>query len=405
MAKRVNLLNRNEFICIMAMLMSITALSVDSMIPALGQMTKDLNVINANDIQLVISAIFFGIAFGVVIYGPFADSYGRKKAIYVGVSIFLLGTLIAIFSTSLNMMLLGRVIQGFGSASCRVVSLAIIRDKYEGREMAKIMSLIIMVFIMVPALAPLIGQTILLFAGWQAIFWFIFFFAVAGVTWMHFRQRETLAIENVRSFSFKPILYGMIETVKHPISLGYTFASGTMFGAFVSYLSSAQQIMQVQYNLGELFPIYFGILAIAYGISSYINSKLVARFTIEQVCFFFLVLQSSLSLTFLIVSIFSGGNLTFELFYFYQMANFFCLGCLFGNFSSMALQPFGHMAGLATSVITSIQTLLAVLVGGSIARLYDGTVQPMIAGFFLCGAVTLFIFLKLRNQSLKQKSE
>ncbi|HRW29286.1 MAG TPA: MFS transporter, partial [Emcibacteraceae bacterium] len=178
MAKRVNLLNRNEFICIMAMLMSITALSVDSMIPALGQMTKDLNVTNANDIQLVISAIFFGISFGVVIYGPFADSYGRKKAIYVGVSIFLLGTLIAIFSTSLNMMLLGRVIQGFGSASCRVVSLAIIRDKYEGREMAKIMSLIIMVFIMVPALAPLIGQTILLFAGWQAIFWFIFFFAV-----------------------------------------------------------------------------------------------------------------------------------------------------------------------------------------------------------------------------------
>ncbi|HRW28987.1 MAG TPA: hypothetical protein P5227_03280, partial [Emcibacteraceae bacterium] len=183
------------------------------------------------------------------------------------------------------------------------------------------------------------------------------------------------------------------------------FASGTMFGAFVSYLSSAQQIMQVQYNLGELFPIYFGILAIAYGVSSYINSKLVARYTVEQVCFFFLVLQSSLSLAFLILSSFSGGNLTFELFYFYQMANFFCLGCLFGNFSSMALQPFGHMAGLATSVITSIQTLLAVLVGGTIARLYNGTVQPMIAGFFLCGAVTLLIFLKLRKLSLKQKSE
>lgn len=398
MTKRINLLNRNEFIVIMAVLMSITALSVDAMIPALGQMSQDLMVSDANAIQLVVSSIFFGMAFGLVIYGPLADSVGRKKSIYLGVSIFLIGTLICIFATSLNTMLLGRAIQGFGSAACRVVTMAIIRDKYEGREMAKIMSLIMMVFIMVPALAPLLGQGILIFATWQAIFWFIFVFALLGVTWMHFRQRETLAPENVRLFSFQSFFSGLIETVKHPVTIGYTVAAGIMFGAFVSYLSTAQQIMEIQYELGELFPAYFGLLAIAYGFSSFLNAKLLIKFTMEQVCLTFLSLQVLISAGFLTYSIMTGGDLPFNLFYSYMLATFFCLGSLFGNFSSMALQPFGHMAGLATSVISAIQTLLAVIVGGFIGQMYDGTVQPMIAGFMVCGFATLLIFLTIRNR-------
>ena len=400
MSKRVNLLNRNEFILIMAVLMSITALSVDAMIPALGQIALDLNVSDANAIQLVISAIFLGMAFGLMIYGPLADSVGRKKAIYLGVSIFLSGTLICIFATNLETMLLGRAIQGFGSAACRVVTMAIIRDKYEGREMAKIMSLIMMVFIMVPALAPLLGQGILVFYSWQAIFWFIFTFALVGVIWMHFRQRETLASENVRNFTFASFLSGLIETVKHPVSLGYTLASGIMFGSFVSYLSTAQQIMEVQYRLGNLFPAYFGLLAIAYGISSYLNSKLLLKFTMEQICLFFLSLQVVISIGFLTLSVMTGGDLTFHIFYPYMAATFFCLGSIFGNFSSMALQPFGHMAGLATSVISAIQTLLAVLVSGIIGQSYNGTVQPMIAGFLICGIVTLLIFLSIKNRSI-----
>ncbi|MBL4603271.1 MAG: MFS transporter, partial [Emcibacteraceae bacterium] len=236
MTDRVNLLNRREFICIMAVLMSITALSVDAMIPALGLMATDLNVQNANDIQMVVTAVFLGMAFGIMLYGPYADSFGRKNAIYLGISIFLVGTVVAIYADSLYTMLIGRAIQGFGSAACRVVTLTIIRDKYKGAEMAKIMSLIIMVFIMVPALAPLLGQGILLFAGWQYIFWFIFAFALIGVIWMHFRQRETLVSENRRDFSFSVILSGTVETVKHPVSMGYTLMAGTLFGAFVTYL-------------------------------------------------------------------------------------------------------------------------------------------------------------------------
>ncbi len=397
MTKRVYLLNRNEFIVIMALLMSITALSIDAMIPALGQISTDLNVADPNATQWVISSIFLGISFGVMLYGPFADSFGRKTAIYLGVFIFLVGTLVAVFATTLKIMLIGRAIQGFGSASCRVVSITIIRDKYEGREMAQIMSLIMMVFILVPALAPLLGQGILLFSTWQAIFWFILIFALVSVTWMHFRQRETLSPLNKRVFSIRLIISGIVDIVKNQTSLGYTLASGIMFGAFVSYLSTAQQILAVQYGLGMMFPVYFGILALAYGVSSFLNSKLLNTYSIQQISRSSLILQVVISILFLGLSIAADGNLNFTAFFIYMLFNFFCLGPLFGNFNSLALQPFGHMAGLATSVISAIQTLTAVLVGGLIGQMYDGTVEPIIAGYFGCGITTLLIFLTLQR--------
>tara|TARA_R110002096_G_scaffold266710_1_gene460286 strand:- start:82764 stop:83984 length:1221 start_codon:yes stop_codon:yes gene_type:complete len=399
MPKRINRLNTKEFIFIMAVLMSVTALSIDAMIPALGLMTTDLNVQNTNDIQMVITSVFFGMSFGIMIYGPFADSFGRKTAIYLGVGIFLIGTLVSIYATNLETMLVGRAIQGFGSAACRVVSLAIIRDKYEGVEMAKIMSLIMMVFIMVPALAPLLGQGILIFASWQAIFWFIFVFALLGVTWMHFRQRETLDPKNRRSFSFSIILSGSAETVKNPVTLGYTVMTGILFGSFVAYLSLAQQIMEVQYNLGDAFVIYFGVLALAYGTASFLNARLLGRFSVHKICFFFLTVHVVISLSFFALSVAQDGNLPFSLFYIYMLSTFFSLGALFGNFNSLALQPFGHMAGISTSVISAIQTFLAVIVGGTIGQLYNGTVQPLIISFLVCGFITLGIFVSIRSRS------
>jgi len=280
-----------------------------------------------------------------------------------------------------------------------VVSLTIIRDKYEGVEMAKIMSLIMMVFIMVPALAPLLGQGILILASWQAIFWFIFSFALLGVTWMHFRQRETLQAENRRKFSFSIIISGSIETIKNPVTIGYTIMTGVLFGSFIAYLSLAQQVMDVQYNLGNLFPMYFGILAISYGTASFLNAKLLAKFSVHKICFFFLMAHTIISLSSFLLSIFLDGDLPFYLFYIYMLATFFCMGTLFGNFNSLALQPWGHMAGISTSVITAIQTFLAVIVGGTIGQLYNGTAQPLIISFFVCGFITLVIFIKIRSRS------
>lgn len=394
-------MGRFEFIVLMAALMSMVALSIDAMLPALGIIGQDLNVANANDSQLIISSVFLGMAFGLIIYGPISDSFGRKKAIYLGVGIFLIGCLISIFAQDFEHMLIGRVLQGFGAAACRVVTIAMMRDKYDGKEMAKIMSLIMMVFIMVPALAPSVGQLILFVADWHGIFVVLFILALASVIWLHTRQDETLAVEKRAPFSLTNIKRGMIETIKHPESRTYTLGAGIMFGAFVGYLSSSQQILQVQYGTGELFSLYFGALALAIGFSSFANSKLVMKMSMQTLCIAALSVVFSTSIVFFIYAEMVNENPGLLSFMLYMLSTFFCFGILFGNFNSLAVHPLGHIAGVATSVISTVQTLISVMVGSYIGQHYDGTIIPLILGFTICSGITLslVVWLRLRVSS------
>ena len=239
-----------------------------------------------------------------------------------------------------------------------------IRDKFKGNEMAEIMSFITMVFIIVPAVAPSIGQGILLFAEWRAIFAFILAVSLISVIWLQMRLPETLPHEARQGFSFRVIANAISETIKNPISRGYTIASGLMFGGFIGYLSSAQQILQIQYGLGDKFSIVFGGLALAIGTSSYANSRLLKKFTMERLCLFSLVILSFASTAFyLYLRSLSGQPPLIELLL-YLTVVFFNFGILFGNFNALALNPLGHIAGTATSVIASIQTLLSVVIGG-----------------------------------------
>lgn len=393
-----------EFISLMALLMSLVALTIDAMLPALSQIGDDLNVTNPNDVQLVVSTVFLGMALGLMLYGPISDSYGRKRAIYLGIVIFLVGSLISSLSTNFTLMLVGRVIQGFGAAACRVVTLAMIRDNFSGKEMGRVMSLIMMIFIMVPALAPSLGQLVLLVAEWRVIFWLIFLLALAGLLWLYFRQEETLDEDSRIPFSFENIISGVRETLKNPFTRGYTIASGLMFGAFVGYLSTAQQILQVQYQLGDLFSLYFGCLALAIGCSSFVNSHLVMRYPMETLCLVSLSALSVISLAFYgyiefylmpAKSVGTVAQPTLLALMVYLAAVFFCFGILFGNFNTLAVHPLGHIAGVATSVISSVQTLLSVVIGGLIGQCYNGTIQPLVSGFLVCGVLTLSITLYL----------
>lgn len=399
-----------EFISLMALLMSLVALTIDAMLPALSQIGDDLQVVNSNDIQLIVSTVFFGMALGLMLYGPISDSYGRKRAIYLGIVIFLVGSLISCLSTSFSMMLIGRIVQGFGAAACRVVTLAMIRDNFSGKEMGRIMSLIMVIFIMVPALAPSLGQLVLLVAEWRVIFWLIFMLALAGLLWLHFRQPETLSEENRIPFSLKNIMAGIRETLSQPYTRGYTVASGLMFGAFVGYLSTAQQILQVQYQLGDLFSLYFGCLALAIGCSSFVNSRLVMHFPMELLCLISLSVLCVISLVFYCyIEIMLEPSLALDgasqpslvVFMLYLASVFFCFGVLFGNFNTLAVHPLGHIAGVATSVISSVQTLLSVGIGGLIGQYYNGTVQPLVLGFLVCGVTTLGITVYLHYQPSK----
>lgn len=404
---RPSTLTRIEFVAIMALLMSLLALSIDTIMPALTQIGNGLGVDprNPNDNQTLLSTIFLGMSLGLIFYGPLSDSYGRKKIIYLGIGIFICGTVICLVSTNFTLMLVGPVIQGFGGASCRVVSIAMIRDRFEGVEMAKIMSLITMIFIIVPAIAPSIGQVILLFAGWKMIFTFGLVVSLISVTWMHTRLPETLVAQDRKDFSFTVIKNAAKETVKAPASCGYTIASGLMFGSFVGYLSSAQQILQLQYSLGDKFSIVFGGLAIVIGVASFVNTRLLRIFNMERLCLFALTSSSVISIVFYLYmsSLSEQPPLIALLLYF--AAIFFHNGLLVGNLSAMALSPLGHIAGTATSVISAIQTLISVLIGSLIGYFYNNSIAPLVLGVLLTRVAALLISLFITHQKKRQETQ
>ena len=381
----------------MALLMSLAALSIDSVLPALVQIGDSLGAHSRNSSQLILSVFFLGLAAGQMLYGPLSDSFGRKKAIYLGISIFIVGSITSLLATNFTMMLAGRVLQGFGISACRVITLAMIRDKLEGREMARVMSLITMFFIMVPAIAPSLGQLMLIYGNWRGIFVLVLVAGITGLIWLFLRQPETLAKEKRLAFSFATITAGILETLKNRSSHSYMVASGIIFGAFIGYLSSAQQILQIQYKLGDAFSLYFGGLAIALGVSSFFTSKLVMRFGIEKLSFFSLIVLSISSLLFYVYAHGVEGHPALALFMGYLAVAFFSFGVLFSGFSTLAVQPLGHIAGVATSIISSIQTLLSVAVGGLIGQCYNGTVLPLVLGFFLCALTSLLIMLYVRR--------
>lgn len=384
-----------SFIVLMAMLMSFIALSIDAMLPALGQIGKDLKVSNPNDVQHVVSSIFLGMSMGLVFFGPLADAYGRKPAIYLGTGIFILGCLISTFAQTFEIMILGRLLQGLGGASCRVVTLAMIRDRFEGNRMAKVMSLIMIIFIMVPVFAPSIGQVLLFFANWRFIFVFMLMLSLVSTVWLAFGQEETLAEEHRLPFSLKTMRNGIMETLKNKVARNYTIISGLSFGSFIGYLNSTQQLLQEDYGLGDSFSIAFGGLALMIGLASFANSKWVDKVGMERLCRRALIVIVGLSVICLGLSYFYEGRPPLIILMTYFGATFFCFGILFGNVNSLALQPLGHIAGVANSVISSITTLLSVLLGGFIGYCYNGTVFPIILGFLVLGILSSILMYKL----------
>ena len=380
-----------EFVALTALIISLVALSIDVMLPALQQIGGELGAHRANDAQLVISALFVGLALGQVFFGPLSDSVGRKPAIHAGLVLFIIGCLMSILATDFTVMLAGRVLQGLGAAGPRSVAIALVRDRYEGRAMARVMSLVMGVFILVPALAPGIGQIILMIAHWRAIFGFMLAVAAVSLVWFALRQPETLAPERRVGFSPARILLAVRETCRSRVAFGYTLASGLIFGAFVGYLNSAQQIFQIQYGLGALFPLYFAALALAIGSASFVNARLVMRHGMRRLSAWALGLLAGLSLAFLVPAYLAAGTPPLWALMAYMAAAFFCIGMLFANFNALAMAPLGHIAGVGTAVVGSLTTLISMSLGAAIGWAYDGTVLPLVAGFALLGFAAIAV--------------
>ncbi len=382
---------RAEFIVLVALLTAMVAMSIDAMLPALGDIARDLGAKNPNDRQLVLTVFFAGMTVGTLVYGPVSDSYGRKPTIFGGLAIFAAGALICLFATSFPMLLWGRALQGLGAAGPRVVSLAMVRDGSSGAAMARIMSFVMSVFMLVPILAPSIGQAVLLVAGWRWIFAGFLAMAALAAVWLALRQPETLPRDRRLPFSPKSIWQGTVEVVTTPVTLAYTLAVGAIFGAFIIYLTTSQQIFADQYGQGKLFAVWFGVLALGIASAMMVNARLVMRYGMRALSKWALRMSIALSLGFLVLSVGLGGHPPLWTLGGWLAATFFCSGILFGNYTAIAMEPMGRIAGIAAAVTGSLSSLLALGIGAAIGLLYDGTVIPLVAGFAGCGIAALLL--------------
>lgn len=384
-----------EFVALMASLMSIVALSIDALLPALPDIGNALNVIDPNDNQKLVTMIFLGLGFGQLIFGPLSDSFGRKPIVYVGFTLFVLATIICVTTESFEIMIMGRILQGVGLASPRTLSIAMIRDSFSGDYMAKILSIVVMFFILVPVIAPTLGQFLLNFYNWESIFYVNLLFGVLVMLWFWRRQKETLHEAN--KIKFTPMLFvnGTKEFMKHKPAVAFTLVSGFITGSFMVYLSTAQQIFEQQYNLGDKFPYIFASLAIAVGLATFLNSRYVIRFGMWRIAYAATIAYCLISL--LYVALFwSGVNPSIGVLIAFFAMQFFAIGFLFGNLRSLAMQPLGHIAGIGAAINGFVSTVMAVPIANYIGSFVNESVLPLFIGFSVFGILSLFVFIRLK---------
>lgn len=373
----------------MATLTALVALSIDMVLPALPAIGASLGVERANDNQLILSLLFLGFGLGQLVYGPLSDAVGRKPAAFVGFALFTAGCVLALLARTFPLMLVGRFLQGVGVAGPRTITLALVRDKFEGRAMARVMSLIMGVFILVPIVAPALGQMVLGISGWRAIFVVYLAMGLFVAVWFALRQEETLADTRRIPLSLRQMAVAARSVLAIRQSVGHTVASGCVFGAFLGYLTSAQQILQQQYALGTQFPLYFAVLAIAIGGASFLNASLVVRYGMRSLSMWSLRGICAASLVFSVVAAIDAGHPPLWTLMTYLLVTFFGIGLLFGNLNALAMQPLGHIAGTGAAVVGATSMLISLALGTWIGQSYNGTVLPLVMGFAVLSACSI----------------
>ncbi|TWO32040.1 multidrug effflux MFS transporter [Seonamhaeicola sediminis] len=386
----------------MASLMSLVALSIDALLPGLPNIGSDLGVSNPNDNQLLITMIFLGLGFGQLIFGPLSDSFGRKPIVYVGFLVFIIASIICLTTKSFEMMILGRVLQGVGLSSPRTLSLAIIRDSYSGNYMAKIMSIVVMVFILVPVIAPAMGQLVLSVYSWHSIFYINLIYGLLIMLWFWKRQEETLVKEKRIKLTSHLFIDGVKEFVKHRDAVAFTIVSGFITGSFMVYLSTSQQIFEQQYNLADLFPYIFASLAISVGLATYLNSVLVVKYGMWKIAYRAAAAYAVVSLAY-VALFWSGQNPSIKILLSFFALQFFAVGFLFGNLRALAMQPLGHIAGIGAAINGFVSTVMAVPIANYIGGFITDSVLPLFIGFSLFGVLSVLTFVILRKPESTNK--
>lgn len=378
-----------EFVALMAALMAIAALSIDSMLPALPAIGRSLSVADANDRQWIISSFMLGFGGAQLIYGPLSDRFGRRPVLLASLAAAIACNLLAAAAPSFAMLIVARVAAGVATAAGRVLSVSIVRDRVAGDEMARVMSLIAIVFMIVPIAAPSIGQLILLVAPWRWIFGVIAGAGVLLLIWSAWRLPETLDPANMRRLDARDIAAGFRSVLTQRISLGYTLGSTLMQGALFGFILSVQQVFEQEFRAPQLFPALFAVMAGTMAAASFLNSRLVMRVGARAVSHRAMIGFVVFAALHLFVA--AMGWETIASFTILQALAMSCFSLAAANMNSVAMEPMGEMAGTASSIQGFIQTVGGVTIGAVIGQSFDGTTVPLYAGFTLCGLAALAV--------------
>jgi len=368
-----------EFIALMAMMFATIAFSIDSMLPALPQIAAELTPGDVNRAQLILTSFVLGMGIGSFFTGPLSDAWGRKRVLMAGMALYSVAALLAALAQSLELVLAARLLQGLGAAGPRIVSMAMVRDLHQGRAMARVMSFIMMVFILVPAVAPSIGSLVIAGFGWRGLFASFVIFAVVGALWLGLRQPETLAVADRRPLQPVQLWRALIEVFSHRNVVIATAVLTLFYGLLFANLSSIQPIFGETFGRAASFPYWFAGIALCAGTGSMLNAWLVGRLGMRYLTSVALGAQAVVSLGMAVVT-YAGlwpDWAYFPAFLVWTTGIFFIGGLTVGNLNALAMEPLGHIAGMAASMTSAVSTVLAVMIAAPIGLAFDGTPVPL----------------------------
>lgn len=389
-------LSKPEFIGLMAIMMAVAAFSTDAMLPAFPAIGAELTPASPERTTLMVSLFMLGMGAGTFFTGPLSDAWGRKPVILGGFLIYGIGSLVSWMAQDFTLMLVGRVLQGIGSAGARVVAPAMIRDLHAGRAMAQITSFIMTVFMIVPAMAPMIGAFVIDGFGWRAIFLAFVALALFASLWLSLRQEETLPLEKRRPISLALLTSGVREVLSHRAVIGYTVVMTLGFTMILTMISSIQPTYS-KFGVVETFPTWFMAGALIAATGTLVNAWAVMRFGMRKLAYYAFVVQTICAAIFAAVLVILQPPATIGVWLFFAWAAqlFFMNGMTFGNLNALALQPLGHMAGLAASVITALSTVGSAIIAGVVSLFASETLLVLVVESIICSGVSAYLMLKI----------
>lgn len=397
-------MSRTEFVALVAMMFATVAFSMDAMLPALPEIAAELSPADPPRASLILTAFFLGLGIGTFVAGPLSDAYGRKRIMLVGAALYIFAAAVAWWSATLEIMLIARVVQGLGAAGPRVVAMAVTRDLFSGREMARIVSFIMIVFALVPGFAPAMAVGIINLFGWRAIYAAFIVFSAISVIWMLLRLPETHPPEKRRPMKVHLLIAALKEVFAHPTVRLSISVQTLCMATLIGLLMLVQPIFEEVYDRGESFAYWFGAIALVSASASWLNAMLVVRFGMRRLVTLALGAQIAICLALLAFDPFAMMEpYGFAFFALWQVTLFLQAGLTLGNLNAIGMEPMGHISGMAASIIGGVSTVLAALVASGVVFLYDGSIQPLV--LFVLGMAVLGFVLMVQMGKIEARIE